>query len=79
MLRLGVLHVIPAGISLRPAQATDLGAGCRLLRDLTLPVEGVQEWWERFTVAESTLGIVGLASARHGYFVPSGFGFADYQ
>lgn len=61
MLRLGVLHVIPAGVSLRPAQASDLGAGCRLLRDLKLPVEGVQEWWERFTVAESTLGIVGLA------------------
>jgi amino-acid N-acetyltransferase len=61
MLRHGVLPVIPAGISLRPARASDLGAACRLLRDLKLPVEGVGEWLERFTVAESTRGIVGLA------------------
>lgn len=53
--------MIPAGVSLRPARASDLGAGCRLLRDLKLPVDGVEEWWGRFTVAESALGIVGLA------------------
>lgn len=41
--------------------AADLDAGCRLLRELELPVEGVQEWWERFTVAESAQGIVGLS------------------
>jgi amino-acid N-acetyltransferase len=41
--------------------ASDIGALSRLLTDLKLPTAGVEEWWERFTVAESAQGIVGLA------------------
>lgn len=49
-----------AAIQFRPATASDIGAVCRLLAELELPTAGVEEWWERFTLAESGREIVGV-------------------
>jgi len=61
MLRYGMLPVTSAGISFRPALASDLGPLGRLLSELELPVDGIEESWRRFTVAESAGEIVGVA------------------
>jgi amino-acid N-acetyltransferase len=56
-----MLQVTSAGISFRPALASDLGPLGRLLSELKLPVEGIEESWRRFTVAELAGEIVGVA------------------
>lgn len=61
MLRLGVLRLSPAMVAFHPATASDLGALCRLLTEVKLTTAGVEQWWERFTVAESAGELVGLA------------------
>jgi amino-acid N-acetyltransferase len=48
-------------ISIQPARETDLDAVLALLRKNDLPVDGVEEWLDRFQLAVAAGGIVGAA------------------
>lgn len=68
MLRAGVLRVSSTGnamreanANLRPTRPEDLPPVLKLLEDAGLPVAGVEEWFDRFIVAEHDGRVVGVA------------------
>lgn len=74
MLRARLLRVSARGDAmkesdavLRSARPEDLGAVLALLEGASLPVVGVEEWFDRFIVAEHDGRVVGVAGLeRHG-------------
>jgi len=46
---------------LRPARPEDLAPALKLLEDAALPVVGVEEWFDRFVVAEHDGRVIGVA------------------
>lgn len=52
---------ITSDVVLRPTRPEDLAAALELLKAANLPVSGVEEWFDRFVVAEHGGAIVGVA------------------